>query len=90
MAKMSLGDAVDLWGWQRALFIRVKPCLAAFCDLRHPLPEGSKGRQDLSSDTQLGGARNEPLLWAPEKLQRDCGEWRDGQCAGERGCTGGE
>lgn len=29
MAKMSLGDPVDLWGWQRALFVRIKLCLAA-------------------------------------------------------------
>lgn len=29
MAKMSLGDPVDLWGWQRALFVRIKPCLTA-------------------------------------------------------------
>lgn len=29
MAKMSLRDPLDLWGWQRALFVRIKPCLTA-------------------------------------------------------------
>lgn len=29
LAKMGLGDPVDLWGWQRALCVRIKSCLAA-------------------------------------------------------------
>lgn len=91
--KMNPGGPVDLWGCQRALFVRVR----AFLTVSLPtityetLLWSTKRREDVRPWHMAWGAINQSLLWVSEKVQRHCQKWREGWCASKKkgGWNGG-